>query len=217
MTTDEEDNGDDQIIKLKRGYDRGQRCQAKLGAAFDDLGFREGPRRKTKKRHELSTDEVVQIVDATKVDKLAQREVAAKFGVSARLVSQLVIADRKDPDFRQRTRAREMKRREKLRSVLDLALRKLHDGKSIIKAADIKAEVLAQHGIKVSTTYVCGVLRHDIGAKYARVKRIPFLGNSPRCLLLRQHYAKFMLAQLAAGARVINLDQTWINTFNFAR
>ena len=26
-----------------------------------------------------------------------------------------------------------------------------------------------------------------------------------------------MLAQLSSGVRVINLDQTWINTLNFAR
>ena len=159
----------------------------------------------------------MQIVDAARVDKLAQREVAAKFGVTARLVSRLVVADRKDPEFRQRTRARDAKRREKLRAVLELGLRKLGEGESMFRAADIQAEVLEQRGIKASPTYICGVLRHDIGAKYARVKRVPFLGNSPRCLLLRRHYAQFMLAQLAAGARVINLDQTWINTFNFAR
>ena len=110
-----------------------------------------------------------------------------------------------------------MKRREKLRAVLGLSLRKLSDGQTLFKAADIQAEALAQHGIKVSKTYICGVLRHDIGAKYARVKKIPFLGNSSRCMLLRQHYAKFMLSQLASGVRCINLDQTWINTANFTR
>ena len=79
----------------------------------------------------------MQIIDAVKVDKLAQREVAAKFGITAQLVSRIVVADRKDPEFRQRTRAREMKRREKLRAVLILALRKLRDDESMFKAADI--------------------------------------------------------------------------------
>ena len=61
------------------------------------------------------------------------------------------------------------------------------------------------------------VLRHDLGAKYKKIKKIPYLGNSDRCLLLRQHYARFMLAQLSSGVRVINLDQTWLNTLNFRR
>ena len=78
-----------------------------------------------------------------------------------------------------------MKRRQKLRAVLDLSLRKLSDSQTLFKTADIQAEVLAEQGIKVSQTYVQGVLKHDIGAKYARVKRIPFLGNSTRCMLLR--------------------------------
>ena len=61
------------------------------------------------------------------------------------------------------------------------------------------------------------MLRHDLGAKFARIKKIPFHGNSDRCLLLRQHYARFMLAQLSSGVRVINLDQTWLNHLNFRR
>ena len=64
---------------------------------------------------------------------------------------------------------------------------------------------------------MCGVLRHDIGARFQRVKRVPHLGNSTRCLLLRQHYAKMMLEKLDAGWRVINLDQTWVNDANFMR
>ena len=176
----------DPVIKLKRGHSRiGRTVINKFPSAFDSLEFREGPRIKTIKRHQLSSDEIMEVVDAVKVEKLAHRDVAVKYGINTGLVQRLVSEDRKDPSFRQKTREREMKRREKLRAVLNLSLRKLSDSQTLFKAADIQAEVLEQHGIKVSKTYVCGVLRHDIGAKYARVKKIPFLGNSTRCLLLR--------------------------------
>ena len=69
----------------------------------------------------------------------------------------------------------------------------------------------------MSTSYVSQVLRHDIGARYTRIQKVPYLGNSVRCLLLRQQYAKFMLGQLASGVRVINLDQTWINDTRYLR
>ena len=70
----------------------------------------------------------MQVIDAVNVDKLAYREVAVKYGVNMGLVQRLVTADDKDPTFRQRTREREMKRRQKLRAVLDLSLQKLSDG-----------------------------------------------------------------------------------------
>ena len=45
----------------------------------------------------------MQVIDAVKIDKLAYREVAVKFGVNTGLVQRLVIADEKDPEFRQKT------------------------------------------------------------------------------------------------------------------
>ena len=65
--------------------------------------------------------------------------------------------------------------------------------------------------------YICSVLQKDIGARFKRIRKIPFLGNSPRCLILRRYYAKFMLKQLSDGLRIINIDQTWVNETNFTR
>ena len=61
------------------------------------------------------------------------------------------------------------------------------------------------------------MLRHDLGARYKRLRKVPYLGNADRCLILRAHFSKFLLNHLAAGMRVINLDQTWINDMNFTR
>ena len=73
------------------------------------------------------------------------------------------------------------------------------------------------HGLEVKTQYVRAVLRNDLGARYARIKKVPSLANTGRCLLLRQHYAKFILSKLAGSVRVINVDQSWINDTNFLR
>ena len=61
------------------------------------------------------------------------------------------------------------------------------------------------------------MLRNDIGARYKPIKKVPYIGNTPRCIILRQKYAMFVLDQLQRGVRVINLDQTWINDANFTR
>lgn len=66
--------------------------------------------------------------------------------------------------------------------------------------------VSKSHGIKVSNSYVCQVLRNDIGLGYRQIKKVPYLGNTIRCLILRQMYAKFMLEKLTTDVRVINID-----------
>ena len=51
--------------------------------------------------------------------------------------------------------------------------------------------------------------------KYKKIKRIAYLGNSDRCLILRQDYAKVMLDVLESGKTVLNIDETWINEGDF--
>jgi len=41
---------------------------------------------------------------------------------------------------------------------------------------------------------------------------VAFQGNSERCLVLRQLFAQRLLAQLQKGTRLLNVDETWINT-----
>ena len=77
------------------------------------------------------------MVKAVKVDKLAHREVAIKYNVNARLVSRLIVEDRKDPAFMQRITEREMKRRQKMRTVIDHALCKLNESSTMFRAADV--------------------------------------------------------------------------------
>ena len=118
MEIDGASDSNQHVQKLKRGYSRGDRSTVKFDGAFDALEFRENPGRKTKKKHELSSAEIRQIIDAIKINKLAHREAAFKFGINVRLVSSLVVADKKDPEFAKRTLDHEMKRRKKLRAVL---------------------------------------------------------------------------------------------------
>jgi hypothetical protein len=51
--------------------------------------------------------------------------------------------------------------------------------------------------------------------RYKKIKKIPFQGNSDRCLVLRQLYAKQLLGILNEGKRVINIDETWLPQTDF--
>ena len=154
-------------------------------SARDAYEMRESVGQKTIKKHQLSIAEVEAIIDAYKTGKRTQSEVACAFGVSSRLVSSLVVAARKDPSFVVTTRKRETKKREKLRTVIEKSCELLMSKAGCLRTIDIKDQVEKETDVKVSQEYVRQVLRCDIGAKYARIKKIPFLGNSDRCMLLR--------------------------------
>ena len=157
------------------------------------------------------------VVSSVNLDKLSHKEAAYKHRVSPRLVQSLVSGLKKDSEFLQQARGREMKRREKLRAVVAEAHKHLSSKAGLFKAKQVTESVLADHGIAVSNQYVCSVLRSDIGARFKLIKKIPYLANHDRCLMLRQLYAKFMLRKLAAGVRIINVDQTWINDMYLKR
>ena len=51
--------------------------------------------------------------------------------------------------------------------------------------------------------------------RYRVLKKVPFQGNSERCLVMRMRYAKKMLELLKEGARIINIDETWLPHLDF--
>lgn len=126
-------------------------------------------------------------------------------------------SSKKDEEFVAKHRQREEKRRLKYRAVLERSISRLTSKEGLLNSRQVQQSVLEDHGIDVTRQYVSSVLRNDIGARYKPVKKVPFLGNSNRCLQLRKHYAKFIIGQLAAGVRYLNVDATWINETNFTR
>ena len=101
--------------------------------------------------------------------------------------------------------------------MIDHSLKLLNSKAGLYKADQIRDSVREDSGLNVTRQYVSAVLSDDIGARYKRIRKVPWLGNTIRCLLLRQSYAKFILEQLASGTRVINVDQTWISDSNYQR
>jgi len=53
--------------------------------------------------------------------------------------------------------------------------------------------------------------------RYRKIKLVPFQGNSDRCLILRQLYARSMLGLLGSGKRILNVDETWLNRNDYRR
>ena len=70
-------------------------------------------------------------------------------------------------------------------------------------------------GLGVPLSAVRRVLRDDFDMRYRVLKKVEFQGNSERCLVTRMLYAKKMFELLEQGARIINIDETWLPHLDF--
>lgn len=69
--------------------------------------------------------------------------------------------------------------------MIEKSLKHLNSDEGLLKAQQVLESVFKDYCVKVSDNYVCAVLRNDLGARYQRIKRVAFQGNSIRALVLR--------------------------------
>ena len=93
----------------------------------------------------------------------------------------------------ERDAEREHKRRSKLAAVIQESHYHLNSKTGLSNAAQVVSSVKEKFDLDVKPDYVRKVLRADLNQRYRRIKKVPFLGNTVRCLILRQMYAKFMI------------------------
>ena len=120
-----QDDANGRPVILKRGYTRDYERIRKMHMDHRDLIMTDISSHKPKKRYELTCVELVAIVDSVRHEKLSHKETATKHSVSPSLVQRLVKESKTDLDFPKKIRDREMKRKEKLRAVVNQSLKHL--------------------------------------------------------------------------------------------
>ena len=58
-------------------------------------------------------------------------------------------------------------------------------------------------------------LRHQMGLKFSRVKKVAYNANSQKSLILRQLFAKQLIQLLVQKKRILNIDESWLNDCQF--
>ena len=61
------------------------------------------------------------------------------------------------------------------------------------------------------------ILKRHFHMSFRNIRRQHFLGNEPRALVLRQHWAKIFLAALAEKKRVLVVDESWLSSLDQRR
>ena len=60
-------------------------------------------------------------------------------------------------------------------------------------------------------------MKDELGLNYKIARAVPVQANKERCLVLRQQYAMELLPLLQRGVRILNIDESWVNSTNFTR
>ena len=79
----------------------------------------------------------------------------------------------------------------------------------------VREAVVQKEGPLVKNSEARLVLRQDYNMRFRVLKKAGYQGNSQRCLVTRFLYAKKMFALLESGARVINIDESWLPHLDF--
>ena len=77
--------------------------------------------------------------------------------------------------------------------------------------SQVTEAVRVEHGMIIKPAYASSVMRLRFGMKFNKIKKVAYLANSDRSLVVRQLFAKKMLALLDEGFIILNLDETFLN------
>ena len=148
---------------------------------------------------------------------LSHKDIAQRHKISTALVGRLVRAARKDRTFVSQ-REDNKRRKSELTDQIRQLIGNWKDEESGMLSTGRLQKKLAEeteHACSVST--LRQIMRQDLGLRYKKVKQLAPQTNRLKNLVCRQRYALKMLEALACGRRVINVDESWINTTAFKR
>ena len=60
-------------------------------------------------------------------------------------------------------------------------------------------------------------MRDLVNLRYNKIVKIPVHGNSERCLVQRQQCALVFLKLVQTKRRIINIDESWVNSADYRR
>jgi len=143
--------------------------------------------------------------------------VARKYRVSRYLVSKLVCLAQREPEKLRERKEAEKARFCKIALIKDTTNNLLDRSVAVTSCKQIQEKVAEDYSIPVGSKLVTYVMTKEMNLVYRQVKKVAPQANSQRCLVLRQQYAISLMALLAQGKRIINVDETWLNETNFQR
>ena len=74
-----------------------------------------------------------------------------------------------------------------------------------------------EYDLEIKRPKLRAIMHQELGMSYRRIEATPWQGNSPKNLILRQHFAINFLKLDLSKKTIINIDETWLGMTDFRR
>ena len=71
--------------------------------------------------------------------------------------------------------------------------------------------------MEIKTPKLLKIMHEELGARYKRIKKVSFQGNSDKNLLMRQQFVHAFMKIDLKKKTIINVDETWLGMTDFRR
>ena len=170
-----------------------------------------------KKLHELDSADIASIIETEQKEMLSHDEIASKHKISTALAGRIIRASRKDKDFIKKRQHKEHEDIELRTAIKQLISDWDEDENGMLSLGRLQKKLKEETEIICSVTTVRKIMRNELGLRYKKVKQLAPQTNKLKNVLCRMRYAMTMLEVLACGMRVINVDESWLNSMAFKR
>jgi len=185
-------------------------------AALRDLE-REEDSAKKRRRCDLGTGDMLDIVHAVVVEKLTPDEAAGRHRVKTRLVRKLVKQMRRGELPLREIRQQQADEESKRVAVLNCVSGMFSQDRPACTVQEVLNAAQAATPLVLKARFVRRTLKEDLGLRYRKIPRTSKQANSYLSLHKRQEFAKVLLALLDGGKRIINVDESWLDRTDFRR
>ena len=212
-----EDKSRSIVKKLHRSYTRKTRGLRIYDRDERKLNIENLPCRRWRRMKDLSLEDKIQIAFEVIVLNKLFDDISKTHNVKVALIQSIASKLKHKQAFLRELRAKRDHKEQCEVAIKRATASQLSEGILIENSRQIMESVKEDDQLDVSESLVRDVLKHHLGMKYKKIKRVMYTANREKNLVLRFEYSKVMIKCLQDQMRVINVDETWIGESDFRR
>ena len=174
-------------------------------------------KRKRRPLREISAATRLEIVRLATTTRHTCQELALLYNVKVQTIYNLKKDAKKDQRYFVNKKEKELRRTRATSAIVGAVADSIDRKETIWTLTQMQELVRARTSVPVPLHDVAKILKNEFNLSYRKIRRVPFQGNSDRCLVLRQLYARKMFQLYNDGYHVLNIDESWIPSEDFRR
>ena len=165
----------------------------------------------------LSAATRLEITRLASTTKYSCQELALLYNVKVQTVYDLKKDAKRHQKYFVNKKQKELLQERNRSAIISAISDSIEERETIWTLKQIQQKASAHTSTQVSINSVAKIIKNEFKLSYRKIKRVPFQGNSERCLVLRQLYARKMFQLHNEGYHILNIDESWIPSEDFRR